>query len=158
MAVSGRSWEWSMHCCGPTSVWTACPWGMEPQLSTRYQPQPSTAAGHHCFCASRLWQEQEQEQKRWDSRILFSRRWRAQCNLRRGETKQGRFTSINEIPTLHTSEWMPYCSPDIRSGWRDGEEYQKWLFKHWLLWTKSTYLLLVTFASITTIMHEYVCM
>lgn len=27
-----------------------------------------------------------------------------------------RHTSINEIPTLQTSAWIPYCSPDILSG------------------------------------------
>lgn len=25
---------------------------------------------------------------------------------------------MKEIPTLQTSAWMPYCSPDILSGWR----------------------------------------
>lgn len=27
-------------------------------------------------------------------------------------------TSMKEIPTLQTSAWMPYCSPDILSGWK----------------------------------------
>lgn len=27
-------------------------------------------------------------------------------------------TSMKEIPTLQTSAWMPYCSPDILSGCR----------------------------------------
>lgn len=34
-------------------------------------------------------------------------------------------TSIKEMPTLQTSAWIPYCSPDILSGWNRTVEKQK---------------------------------
>lgn len=42
-------------------------------------------------------------------------------SIRKGHVKDKKLydeqpTSMKEIPTLQTSAWMPYCSPDILSG------------------------------------------
>lgn len=63
-----------------------------------------------------------------------------------------RTTSMKEIPTLHTSAWMPYCSPDILSGcWETKKGTNENLFtcyKHGLCHQLSQ-LILIT--------HRHVC-
>lgn len=40
VAVSGRSWVWSMHSCRPTSVWTGCLQGLSTALSRNTDTSP----------------------------------------------------------------------------------------------------------------------